>query len=101
MTRTRIALAALTSVGVLVIQAQAQVTIDVAKITCEQFRSYSITDPNNIALWLSGYYNGQRNNTIVNVSTFRDNLDKLKDYCITNPKMTLMQAVAEISGRRQ
>ena len=44
--------------------AQAQVTVDVSKITCEQFRGYAITDPNNIALWLSGYYNGQRNNTI-------------------------------------
>ena len=35
--------------------AQAQVTIDVSKITYKQFRSYAITDPNNIALWLSGY----------------------------------------------
>ena len=42
--------------------AQAQVTVDVSKITCEQFRGYAITDPNNIALWLSGYYNGQRYN---------------------------------------
>ena len=30
--------------------AQAQVMVDVSKITCEQFRGYAITDPNNIAL---------------------------------------------------
>ena len=36
--------------------AQAQVTVDVSKITCEQFMGYVITDPNNIALWLSGYH---------------------------------------------
>jgi acid stress chaperone HdeB len=43
-----------------VTNAQAQVTIDVAKITCDQFTAYRITDPHNIAIWLSGYYNGKR-----------------------------------------
>ena len=79
--------------------AQAQVTIDVSKIACEQFRGYAITDPNNIALWLSGYYNGQRGNTIVNVQVFKENLEKVKDYCITNPKVTVMQAVEAILGK--
>ena len=72
--------------------AQAQVTIDVSKITCEQFRGYSITDPNNIALWLSGYYNGKRGNTVVSVQHFKEVLGQVKDYCITNPKITVMQA---------
>jgi acid stress chaperone HdeB len=33
----------------------AQVSLDVSKITCDQFSRYTITDPKNIALWLSGY----------------------------------------------
>ena len=78
--------------------AQAQVVVDVSKITCEQFRGYAITDPNNIALWLSGYYNGQRNNTIIKVESFKENLEKVKDYCITNPKVTVMQAVSAVLG---
>ena len=78
--------------------AQAQVMVDVSKITCEQFRGYAITDPNNIALWLSGYYNGQRNNTIIKVESFKENLEKVKDYCITNPKVTVMQAVSAVLG---
>lgn len=79
--------------------AQAQVTIDVSKITCQQFRSYAITDPNNIALWLSGYYNGQRNNTIIKVETFKENLEKVKDYCITHPSVTVMQSVEALLGK--
>jgi len=46
-------LCAITAVG------HAQVTIDVAKITCNQFATYKIADPENIALWLSGYHNGK------------------------------------------
>ena len=79
--------------------AQAQVTIDVSKITCKQFRSYAITDPNNIALWLSGYYNGQRNNTIIKVDTFKEKLEKVKDYCITHPSATVMQSVEALFGK--
>ena len=62
-------------------------------------RSYAITDPNNIALWLSGYFNGKRGNTIVNVQSFKDNVEKVKDYCITNPKVTVMRAVEEILSK--
>jgi hypothetical protein len=45
--------------------AQAQVTVDVSKITCEQFVGYKITNPRNISMWLSGYYNGKRGNTML------------------------------------
>ena len=78
--------------------ATAQVTIDVSKITCQQFRSYTITSPNNIALWLSGYYNGRRNNTVINVETFKENLEKVKDYCITHPTVTVMESVEALLG---
>jgi hypothetical protein len=45
--------------------AQAQVTVDMAKITCDQLTLGRITDPQNIALWLSGYYHARQNNTLV------------------------------------
>ena len=73
--------------------AQAQVMIDVSKITCDQFRSYTITDPNNIALWVSGYYSAKRNSTTIEVATFKENLEKVKDYCIMHRGLTVMQAV--------
>ena len=45
--------------------ARAQVTIDVAKITCDQYLGYKVTNPQNIAIWLSGYYHGKRGETTV------------------------------------
>ena len=41
---------------------QAQVTVDVSKITCDQFVHSKISTPNLIAAWLSGYYNAKQNN---------------------------------------
>src|SRR3974390_165799 len=72
--------------------AHAQMTIDVSKITCEQFRTYKVANPNYIAIWLDGYYSSKRDSTIVEVQSFKDNFEKLKDYCITNLKEPVMEA---------
>jgi len=72
---------------------QAQTTIDISKITCEQWLSFKVADPNFIALWLSGYYNGKRDNTIVEVQAFKDNIETLKTFCIGNPNTLVMKAV--------
>jgi len=60
------------------------------------YEAHSITDRNNIALWSSGHYNGQRDNTVLNVSALQENLEKLeklKDYCITSPIVPVIQTV--------
>jgi acid stress chaperone HdeB len=78
--------------------ASAQVTIDVAKITCDQFTLYKITDPQNIAIWLSGYYHGKRNDTLVDTQQLSDNLRKIKDYCNLHTQETVLKAVETVFG---
>jgi hypothetical protein len=73
--------------------ARAQVTLDVSKITCDQFAGYKITNPQNIAIWLNGFYNGKRGNTILDTQGLAANAKKLQDYCIRNPQALVMQAV--------
>lgn len=84
---------AMAGAAILAQPVQAQTTIDVAKITCEQWLGFKVTDPNFIALWLSGYYNGKRDNTIVEVQAFKDDIETLKTFCISNPKTFVMKAV--------
>ena len=71
----------------------AQVTIDVSKITCDQFALYKISDPDTIAVWLHGYYSGKRGNTVVEVEKLKANTKKLRDYCLENPDTNLLDAV--------
>jgi hypothetical protein len=81
--------------------AGAQVTLDVAKITCDQFTLYKITDPQNIAIWLSGYYHGQHNTTTIEPQQLNDNLRKIKDYCNLHTQETVMKAVETVFGPRK
>jgi acid stress chaperone HdeB len=76
--------------------AHAQVTLDLAKVTCEQWSGYKITNPQNIAFWLSGYYNGKRGQTVVDTQALAAHVNRLRDFCITNPQMPVMQAVEQL-----
>ena len=80
--------------------AYAQVTIDVAKITCGQFLAYSIADPKEIALWLNGYHTGKRGgSTLLDTQALKANYDQLRSHCLTNQDMTVMQAAETLFHR--
>jgi acid stress chaperone HdeB len=73
--------------------ARAQVTLDVTKITCEQYNGYKVTNPQNIAIWLSGYYHGKRGDTTLDSQGLVAYAKKLRDYCFRNRQTLVMQAV--------
>lgn len=77
---------------------QAQVIIDVAKITCDQFVLFKVADPNTIAVWVHGYYSGKQGQTVVEVETLKANVKKVRAYCLKNPDVTLLDAVEELRG---
>ena len=73
-------------------------TLDLAKVTCDQWSGYKITNPQNIALWLSGYYHGKRGNTVLDTQGLTANTQKLRDFCITNPQFPVMEAAEKVFG---
>ena len=63
--------------------AQAQVTIDITKITCHEFLYGQLTDSNTLGIWLNGYVNGARGKTLIDGSRGsehrgRDNVSLIK-----------------------
>jgi hypothetical protein len=78
---------------------QAQVTIDVSKITCEQvmMEQFEWTQ-REVVFWLNGYYNGKRSSTIVEPAAVKKNADKLTHYCYDHRDTTLMDAAKIVLG---
>jgi hypothetical protein len=76
--------------------AHAQVTLDVAKITCDQFLLFKVADPRDISLWLSGYYSGQSKNTVLDPQGLKDHFDKVKDYCRSNLNLPVIEATKRV-----
>ena len=77
--------------------ARAQVTVDVSKITCDQFLGSSVADPRDIAIWLSGYYHGKRGIPLLEPQTLKQNAEKLKAACFqkANTNLPVMQVIAK------
>jgi acid stress chaperone HdeB len=74
----------------------AQVTIDISKISCDQFALYKVASPDTIAIWLHGYFSGPRDNTVVDVEALKSNTKKVREYCLKNSDVPLMQAVQAV-----
>jgi acid stress chaperone HdeB len=80
--------------------AQAQISVDLAKVTCKQYLFDNLISANapKVAAWLSGYFNGKRNNTVIDISAFKKNKDVVEDYCRMNQDVTLIDAATKALG---
>ena len=104
------------------VSTQAQVSIDVSKITCDQYVHNKIPTPDFasfsavgslearamlsrwlIAGWLSGYSHAKSNNLIIALESFEENVNKLTNYCYDekNFKVPIMEAILRVLGERK
>ena len=81
--------------------APAQETIDVAKITCDQFLSGQPFDSTTVSIWLGGYYHGERHDTVIDLNSFKKSSLDMMDYCIERRDMTLMEAIENALGYKK
>ena len=78
---------------------QAQETVDVAKITCQQVIGEQLAPPtHDVVMWLNGYYNGKGNSTIINLRTINDDEKKVRIYCYKNLDTTVLDAIKNVLG---
>jgi hypothetical protein len=78
---------------------QAQETLDLAKITCDQMQGEKLATPTrDIVLLLTGYYHGKRDNTIIEPQTIKHNEEKVDTYCSQHGQTTVMDAVKNVLG---
>ncbi len=78
--------------------AHAQVTIDMSKVTCEQYVLYQIPNSDYMPFWIQGYYSGKRGSTIIDTQRFEESAEKVKQYCRMNSKVPIVQAVETVLG---
>ena len=71
---------------------QAQEKFDMKKFTCAQLLGGSANAMEG-AIWLSGYYNGLRKNTVMDINRLKQNAELVVVECKANPKNTVMQTI--------
>jgi hypothetical protein len=78
---------------------QAQETLDLAKITCDQMQGEKLAYiSHDVVLVLVGYYNGKRNNTVIEPQTIKKHVDEVASYCDKHGQTSVMDAVKNVLG---
>ena len=70
-----------------------------SKITCEQLLKGTQNSIES-AIWISGYYNGLRKNTMFDLNQFKTNADAVVKACQASPKNTVMQTIDTLSAKK-
>jgi acid stress chaperone HdeB len=84
--------AGLASIGLQAVQAQ--VTIDITKLTCDDFLNDRLTGTNPLTVWLNGYVNGERGKTLIQpISAERADL---VHYCEDHNGTLLLDAARNV-----
>jgi acid stress chaperone HdeB len=81
--------------------AHAQVMVEIAKITCQQYLAFSIADPRDINIWLSGYFHGKRGSTALEPQLLKQDAEKLKAECLRqdNSNLPVLQVIEKAMAR--
>ena len=70
--------------------AQAQVKVDMSKITCAQVIAMPADDQNDYAAWMSGWYAQKSGRTFIDMGKFQQNFTSVMDWCAANKSETVM-----------
>ena len=79
---------------------QAQMMVDMSKFTCGQLLGGS-PDAVEAAIWMSGYYNGLRKNTMLDLNVMKHNGEATVAACKGNPNKTIMEIVDSLREKKQ
>lgn len=80
--------------------AQAQVNIDVSKITCGEVLAMSADDQADFAAFMSGFFAQRAGRTYVDMTLFQKNVSSVLDWCASNKNETVMAGLERAAGAK-
>lgn len=80
---------------------QAQVMIDMTRVTCAEYLALEPEDSEVFSAWMSGYFNQKAGYTTVDLEAYARNVANVKSWCQSNPKESVMAGLARATAKPQ
>ena len=61
----------------------------------------SSANPEKVAIWLGGYYNGKKGNTVIDTQQFETVVRDVTEHCRMHLQLTLMEAAEAVMAERK
>ena len=71
--------------------------VDMSKITCKEFMAGNDNDREVNMAFMHGFFAGKKGNPVVDINAVTVQTEKVRDYCLSNPTSTVMDAFAKIA----
>ncbi len=78
--------------------AQAQLIIDMNRLTCAQFLAMSPQQARIYSAWMSGWFNQKTGYAWVDLNAFERNFANVRQWCATSPGQTVMEGLKRSTG---
>ena len=78
--------------------ANAQLTIDMGKITCDQYLAMPPAQSDNFSAWMSGWFSYQNRRTFVDILLHQKNIAIVKDWCQYHRMESVMYGLQKAVG---
>ncbi len=80
--------------------ANAQVTIDMGAIKCNQYLAMTPSTSDDFSAWMSGWFSYKTGRTFVDLALHQRNIARVKDWCKYNPQESVMAGLQKTTGRK-
>jgi HdeA/HdeB family len=78
--------------------ANAQLTIDMANIKCDQYLAMSPSQSRDFSAWMSGWFSYQLGKISIDLLTHQKNIANVKAWCQYHPQETVMSGLKNATG---
>jgi hypothetical protein len=78
--------------------AQAQLIIDMNRLTCAQFLAMSPQQARIYSAWMSGWFNQKTGYAWVDLNAYERNFANVRQWCATSPGQTVMEGLKRSTG---
>ena len=78
------------AVSIVPVVANAQLTIDMNRITCGEYLAMSPSQSDNFSAWMSGWFSYQSHKTYVDLVAHQKNIANVKEWCKYHPSESVM-----------
>ena len=80
------------------VAADAQVTIQMANIRCDQYLAMPPSDSERFSAWMSGWFSYQTRTPWVDLVAYRQNIANVKAWCQKYPSEKVMSGLKAATG---
>jgi HdeA/HdeB family len=80
--------------------ANAQITIDMGAIKCDQYLAMSPSASRDFSSWMSGWFSYQTNRPFVDLALHQKNIANLQEWCRSNLQASVMTGLQNTIGSK-